>query len=48
MGTAGVGDVLDAIGSEVGKTVEFGVKRQTGEDTVCRVTLAPEREKSKL
>ena len=45
---SGVGDVLDAIGSEVGKTVEFGVKRQTGEDLLCKVTLAPEQKKSKL
>ena len=41
----GVRDILDAIGMDVGRTVEFAVQRQTGEQTVCRVTPAPESDR---
>ena len=30
---------------EVGRTIEFGVQRQNGDEATCRVTLAPEYER---
>lgn len=41
----GVRDVLDAIGLDVGRTIEFGVRRQNGEEATCKVTLASEHDR---
>ncbi len=39
---SGVRDVLDAIGLEVGKTIEFKLQRQRGNEVVARLVTAPE------
>jgi S1-C subfamily serine protease len=41
----GVRDVLDAIGFDVGRTVQFVIKRQGGDEATLQIKLAPELER---